>query len=163
MFALRNTLFLMICCLLLSSVQAKDIIPIVAVPVVPAVAVPVDAQVFWTKFRSYVLNEEQDKIVAITSFPFKTRGDLDDDPEKSYDKETFLKLYKLIFNQFDRRAQKTVKEVIKTTELLLPKNVHGDNKIRIENLVFRKQDDGQWMFTFAYVLEDDIKSLFNIK
>lgn len=149
-FVLRNTVFIMMCCFFLNPVQAKDVIPSVSF-------VPADALVFWTKFRASVLNDEPDKIVAVTKFPFKIRGDSDNDPERSYDKEAFLKLYQTIFNQLDRRAQKTVKEVMKEKELLLPKNLHGDQKIRIENLIFRKQEDGKWKFTFAYVLEDDIK------
>ncbi|MFK5969617.1 MAG: hypothetical protein QM487_05785 [Candidatus Marithrix sp.] len=147
--SLKNALFLLtICCIFLQSVHAAN-------------TVPKDAQIFWTGFRTAVLNDDQDKIVANTNFPFKTRGDLDSDPEREYNEVEFLKLYKTIFNQFDRRYQKTVKKVIEEKELLLPKNLHGSKKIRIENLVFRKQADDNWLFTFAYVSEDDVKKLFS--
>lgn len=147
--SLKNALFfLTICCIFLQSVHAAS-------------TVPKDAQTFWTGFRTAVLNDDQKKIVASTKFPFKTRGDLDSDPKREYNKAKFLKLYKTIFNQLDRRAKKTVKKVIEEKEILLPKNLHGSKKIRIENLVFRKQKNGNWLFTFAYVLEDDVKPLFS--
>ena len=147
--SLKNALFfLTICCIFLQSVHAAS-------------TVPKDAQTFWTGFRTAVLNDDQKKIIANTKFPFKTRGDLDSDPKREYNKAKFLKLYKTIFNQLDRRAKKTVKKVIEEKEILLPKNLHGSKKIRIENLIFRKQKNGNWLFTFAYVLEDDVKPLFS--
>ncbi|MBE9563318.1 MAG: hypothetical protein IMF12_10705 [Proteobacteria bacterium] len=151
---LKNYLFIMVVsCCLLTPAQAKGVVSEVA-------GVPEGAQIFWKEFRAAVLNDKQSDVVAITKFPFKTRGDLDSDPERSYDKEAFLKLFKTIFTQYDRRAQKIISEVMKERTALIPKNLHGDKMFRIENLVFREQDDGKWLFTFAYVLEGDVKSLF---
>ncbi|MDM8564214.1 hypothetical protein QUF74_01015 [Candidatus Halobeggiatoa sp. HSG11] len=160
---LRNSLFLMVMCsfLFMTPVQAAGTVSAVG-------GVPEGAQIFWKEFRAAVLDILSDKgklnkdatVIAMTKFPFKTRGDLDSDPERSYDKEAFLKLFKTIFNQYDRRAQKIISEVMKERPSLIAKNVHGSKMFRIENLVFKEQDDGKWLFTFAYVLEDDVKSLF---
>ncbi|EDN65731.1 secreted protein [Beggiatoa sp. PS] len=73
-FVLINTLFLLISCVIFLA------------PVQAGVSVPVDAQAFWKTFRTAVLADNRDKVVSITQFPFKTRGDLDDDPIRSYHK-----------------------------------------------------------------------------
>ena len=139
-FILTNLLFLFIgCFILLAPVQAD---------------VPADAQAFWAKFRTAILADNQDKVISITQFPFKTRGDLDDDPIRSHNKDDFLKIYNKIFNEDSHDATTTVKKIIEKKEKLIAKDFLLKNYIRIENLVFEKKK-GKWYFTFAYVMEDN--------
>lgn len=138
-FVLTNTLFLLIASFIF---------------LIPAQAeVSADAQAFWTKFRAAVLTGDKDKVLSITQFPFKTRGDLDDDPIRSHNKKSFLKNYDKIFSEHSYDASMTVKKVIEKKEKIIAKDFLHENSIRIENLIFEK-NKGQWYFTFAYVMEN---------
>jgi hypothetical protein len=47
---------------------------------------------FWMVFRQAVLAGDKDRVASMTRFPFETRGTMDDDPVKTHDRASFLRI-----------------------------------------------------------------------
>jgi hypothetical protein len=119
----------------------------------PAVA---QLQSFWSEFRSAVLSNDQHKIIQMTRFPFRTRGTLDTDPTKAYDRKAFA----AIFNQLlDEDAgtgpnPKPMRDLVRETPVVNVRML-GDcgHAAHIGSFEFRSID-GRWKFTHAWLNSD---------
>ena len=114
---------------------------------------------FWKSFRQAVLNADTTQIIALTKFPFETRGPLDSDPTIKYSKQKFPHVFKDFLNQWNGMDLEgtTELETIKKTTLISKEDI-ADEYTRVGNLVFNKTKDG-WRLVFAYLNNETIDAL----
>lgn len=48
---------------------------------------------FWSEFRQAALAGDKEKVASLTWLPFKTRGPLDSDPVRTYERAAFLAVF----------------------------------------------------------------------
>jgi hypothetical protein len=108
-------------------------------------------QQFWADFRMAALQNDVDRVIALTRFPFKTKGTLDSDPPKSYDMSAFRQLLpKLLAEDVGLSSEPvSMKRYIEQKTTVPEQGL----KIRVGQFVFEKSQ-GKWAFAMAYV-EDE--------
>lgn len=112
-------------------------------------------QAFWDQFRSAVLQNDEARIAALTSFPFTTRGPFDKDPTIKHTRAWFLKNLAGLLAQKHYRYDGpklqpfTMRELIEEKHTITEKDLNGGNRVWIEDFIFDKRR-GRWSFTFAY-------------
>ncbi|MBO9682939.1 MAG: hypothetical protein J7502_09775 [Flavisolibacter sp.] len=114
---------------------------------------------FWKIFRNSVLSSDTSQIVAMTEFPFQTRGPFDSDPTVEYNKRQFLTVFRAFLNQWNGMDLEgtTELESIKTTVTPDETDIVNDYA-RIGGLVFNKTKKG-WKLVFAYLNNETIDLL----
>lgn len=119
-----------------------------------------DIQEFWVEFRRAILNQDSSQVLAMTVFPFKARGPLDDDPVTYYDRSGFYKVFQSFLSQWDGLSLRSLTELdaIKATVAVDKEDVDG-NHARVGNLVFEKDALAGWRLTFAYLNGETLDSL----
>jgi hypothetical protein len=111
---------------------------------------------FWSEFRGAVLAGEQAKVVALTQFPFKTRGMMDSAAVVMHDTAAFQTLFPKMLEQDTglAREPEPMHRLIERTPTVTRKHLSSGGKTaRIGNFVFQHVDD-TWRFTMAYVEEE---------
>ena len=114
---------------------------------------------FWKSFRQAVLNADTTQIIALTKFPFDTRGPLDSDPTIKFSKQKFLHVFQAFLNQWNGMDLEgtTELETIKKITIISKEDI-ADEYTRVGNLVFNKTKDG-WRLVFAYLNNETIDAL----
>jgi hypothetical protein len=112
---------------------------------------------FWKQFRTSVLNFDTTQIITMTQFPFRVRGNFDDDPIVKCNRKKFIPMFQAFLKQGSGLGETTELDEIKKTIIPNNKDVNG-GYARISDLVFEKNDKG-WNFTFAYLDYSIIDSL----
>jgi len=109
-------------------------------------------QAFWSDFRSAVLGGDRAKTLAMTAFPFKTRGPSDADPIISHDAASFSGLLDTLLTQDPglKPEPETMRAFIERTPTV-PTTTMGDGgqSARVGAFVFQ-WTSGRWKFTMAY-------------
>ena len=138
-------------------------------PVAPgAAAEPADAQdaaaraalaVFWTRFRTAALAGDPAAVAALARFPFRTRGEMDDDPTRTHDRAAFAALLPRLLAQDPGLAAEpeTVRDLIARTAVLPADALDADGRrARLGPLVFeRAAGEGGWRLAMAYLADGD--------
>jgi hypothetical protein len=119
-----------------------------------------DIQEFWVEFRRATLNQDFNQVAAMTVFPFRTRGPLDDDPVNEYGKSRFYKVFQSFLSQWNGSdlSGSTELDAIRATAAVDKKYVNG-NYARVGDLVFEKDAVTGWRLTFAYLNGETLDSL----
>jgi hypothetical protein len=113
----------------------------------------VDFLVFWTTFRKAVLDNDLDKVMSMTKFPFETRGEMDGDPIVKYQKKDFKKVFHAIlmhptYWKEDGDFISTLEGINRTSNSDLKDIWYGWT--RVIDLGFKKVNN-KWTLTFAYL------------
>jgi hypothetical protein len=111
--------------------------------------------VFWSKFRQAVIDNDTAKIKEYTVLPFKTRGPSDDDPIVEVNESSFIKTFKLFLdNRNGTPEQKThfeiVKGIVQIEKLRYGPYTLLNNWARVDDLEFKKIGN-QWKLYFAFI------------
>ena len=109
--------------------------------------------VFWAEFRQAVLTEDKEKLISMTLFPFKTRGQMDSDPVVKHNKASFFSIFGQLLNQDPGLSgtPDTMQNIIRRTERGAGNVVakHGKSA-RVGDFVFLKIKNC-WFFEMAFV------------
>lgn len=111
---------------------------------------PPDFLTFWSDFRRAVEGGDKARIVALTSFPFRIRGDLDSDPVRKVSKAEFSKTLDQILDSeimLSINISKTMRQYI-IAHVTPAANEANANNAHIGHFYFTKTK-GQWLFTMA--------------
>ena len=118
----------------------------------------VSFQDFWKEFRAAAIQEDKEKIIKLTHFPFNTRGLLDEDPTVKHDRSWFLKAYGDLFNADPgvNPIPSTMRAFLKENPEVPSGNLPTGDWARVGDFEF-KIINGQWLFVLAYLppLESD--------
>lgn len=109
-------------------------------------------QSFWQLFRAAVLSDQIDSIIAMTAFPFQSRGRDDRDPIIRHGKREFVRLLPrlLASDPGDPRVQPDQMRLLIQRKVTVDgQDFAGPSRMRIGNFVFEKTN-GKWRFVFAY-------------
>ena len=109
-------------------------------------------QKFWSGFRQAALAGDKDKVASFAAFPFKTRGILDSDPVKAYDRASFTRIFDQLLDQDPglSREPGTMRRLIERTTTVTDKMLGtGGQTARVGVFTFQRMD-GRWRFTMAY-------------
>ena len=113
-------------------------------------------QAFWDEFRTGVLQHDNDRIAALTMFPFRTRGPYDRDPVRKHNRAAFLKMFDQLLSQKHYRYNGpslepfTMRQLIAEKTTITAKDFNGGNqRVWVEDFVFEKIR-GRWFLAFAY-------------
>ncbi|GFO69524.1 hypothetical protein GMLC_31030 [Geomonas limicola] len=126
------------------------VVLLIAVPVVAVM----DGDIFYSKFRSAVLQSQIKTVVAVARFPFEVRGT--DDNVRHYDESGFRKIFGELLAQKELVLTKgqvvelTMYEVLKEKENLAAHDYLNKDFIRVGDFEFQLLD-GKWRFTGAYL------------
>ena len=110
---------------------------------------------FWSDFRQAALAGNREKVASMTGFPFRTRGPLDSDPVKTYDRASFLGILDKLLEQDSGlgRQPETMRRFIERTATVTDKMLgDGGATARVGAFSFQRMG-GLWRFTSAYVDE----------
>ena len=109
---------------------------------------------FWAAFRQAILAGDKNKIVAVTRFPFETRGPSDDDPVRKHERAAFRTLVDaLLAGESGSASGGTTRQLIERTTTLTERNVEpGAKEARVGRFYFENVA-GRWWFTRAYTDE----------
>ena len=113
---------------------------------------PADFKVYWSQFRKAVHENEKEAVASLTNFPFKTRGEMDDDPVLTHDRKAFLAMIEEMLAEDSGSAKNpaTMRELIEKTTSI-PERAWGDGgrTVRIGNFIFENINK-KWLFSYAY-------------
>lgn len=121
-----------------------------------AAANAVDFQRFWERFRQAVMNNDAAAIEAMVAFPFRIKGELDDDPVKTIDKPAFSRFFRASLREraYMRHFNGSTLDFLRANPVFPKIELDGDGAQRIGNLLFQQRSDG-WRLTMIYRSEDD--------
>lgn len=118
-----------------------------------------DFQEFWTQFRGAALSGKSERCLALTAFPFKTRGPTDADPVRTHSQAEFPGLLAALLAQDSGLAAEplSMREYIAHHPMIQKKLVRADGlSARVGTFVFEKRA-GEWRFVQSYTEEVDPK------
>lgn len=110
---------------------------------------------FWSDFRQATLAGDKGKVASLASFPFKTRGPLDSDPVKTYERAEFLTIFEKLLAQDPglSREPETMRHFIERTAIVEERMLgNGGRAAKVGAFTFERLG-GRWRFTQAYVEE----------
>lgn len=128
-----------------------------------AIAAAVEAEstfvAFWAEFRRAALAGDTARVVALTRFPFRTRGPMDDDPVRRHARPAFPRLFfgrLLAADPGLRPTPDTMRDLLARTERPRGDAVDpGRRDARVGDFVFARAGRGApWRFTMAYTPDD---------
>ena len=110
-------------------------------------------QHFWTEFRRAALAGDVARVAALTSFPLRTRGPMDDDPEVTHDRVAFAALFRRLMAQDPglAAAPETMRALLDRTHALGPRELSPE-QARVGAFEFARTPVG-WRLVFAYTEE----------
>lgn len=105
---------------------------------------------FWKEFRLPALNNNMPRILEMTRFPFKVKGDLDMDGSKHLNKIEFEKQFNSLMKQDVREnlTPESMRQYIKKNKSISPKIDDGQTNVALFSFELVK---GKWYFVSAYV------------
>jgi hypothetical protein len=110
---------------------------------------------FWQTLRQAIINNDTNKIIASTAFPFETRGPQDSDPIINYERKNFIRM----FTAFLKQPGYLETELDDIKKTLQPDTTYINNTwARVGDLEFNNRN-GQWKLTFAYLMPGTINEL----
>lgn len=122
-------------------------------------AVVKDFQGFWNEFRQAIKANDIEKAASMTRFPFKVNGVDDSVPVKTYNRETFPKVWGKLLQQIEstpdskgNSSHETMKQLIERKETVSIKDIGTESFVRVGDFEFEKAK-GKWVFTRAYLDE----------
>jgi hypothetical protein len=120
-------------------------------PVSAAVAAGVEFQPFWAGFRKAVLAHDVAAIEAMTRFPLKAKGELDDDPAKPISKAGFPPVLAAILkgDANVRGFQGTTQDFVQSHPTFPVDKLDGGGHQRVGDLVFQRGAGG-WALAMVY-------------
>lgn len=107
---------------------------------------------FWSEFRTASLNNDIDRVVGMTRFPFSVKGDLDMDGSAVLDKVKFKKRFQSFMDQDTREDLKpeSMRDYIKKSDSISPRIDDGQTSVALFSF---ELIDGKWYFVRVYVEE----------
>lgn len=107
---------------------------------------------FWKEFRTATLNNDIDRVVELTRFPFSVKGDLEMDGSSVLDKPKFKKRFKSFMEQDIREnlTPESMRAYIKKNEFISPRIDDGQTSVALFSF---ELIDGKWYFVRVYVEE----------
>ena len=133
--------------------------PLVARATVDTLLPVDDFFTFWKDFRNAVIDSDSIKIISMTTFPFQTRGPLDDDRIVKYDNGKFIHVFNAFLNQWNGQGLNDTTELDDIKKVVTPnKNDIQKDIARVGDLVFNKNAKG-WKLVLAYLNNETIDSL----
>lgn len=166
--ALVTALFLFACTNPVAPAPAPPIAPPAPPPpVVPVVTTSPEEAAFlktWSVYRAAVADNNVEKLSKVATFPFKTRGPMDDDPEVTYNSEEFLVVAKHYLKQdagFGDGASEATYVVKFAADALPDKTTVQDLQsgvVRIGESEFELVS-GEWSWTFCYLNDETIEAI----
>lgn len=111
---------------------------------------PQSFSIFWKEFRQPLLNNDMPRILEMTKFPFKVKGDLDMDGSKFLNKNEFKKQFNSFMEQDIREdlTPESMRQYIKKNKSIFPKIDDGQTNIALFSF---ELIDGKWCFVSAYI------------
>ena len=105
---------------------------------------------FWKEFRLPLLNNDIPRILEMTRFPFKVKGDLDMDGSKSLNKIEFKKRFNSLMEQDIREnlTPESMRQYIKKNKLISPKVDDGQTSVALFSF---ELVNAKWYFVGAYI------------
>jgi len=105
---------------------------------------------FWKEFRNASLNNDIDRIVKMTKFPFSVKADLDMGGMTTLDKMKFRKQFNSFMEQDVRENLKseTMRHYIKKIKVISPKINDGQTSVALFSF---ELINGKWYFVRVYV------------
>ena len=105
---------------------------------------------FWKEFRQPSLNNDIPRILEMTKFPFKVKGDLDMDGSKSLNKIEFEKRFNSFMEQDIREGltPESMRQYIKKNKVISPKIYDGQTSVALFSF---ELINGKWYFVNAYI------------
>ncbi|WP_168879280.1 hypothetical protein [Rhizobium sp. P28RR-XV] len=112
-------------------------------------------QSFWAHFRQAVMNDDIAAIEALTVFPLKTKGQLDDDPVKAIGKRAFAPLLRSRLKEDAnmRGFSGNTLDFLRANPVFPRIDVDGSGDQNVGSLVFRRQTNG-WKLSMIYRADD---------
>lgn len=112
-----------------------------------------DFGAFWADFRQAVVRRDRGSIVAMTRFPFRTRGEMDESPEKACDRAGFERILDSLLSQDAglSREPEPMSDYVRRLERAPAGAVQGD-LARVGPFEFQRID-GRWLWVKSYVSE----------
>jgi hypothetical protein len=113
---------------------------------------------FWSEFRQAVLDNDRDKIVSMTNFPFEVRGPEDSDPVKRYENKDFPAIFgqlvaqQVFFPSAGRIVSKSMQQLIDEKKEITQGDFMAPDLIQFNQFEFERIN-GRWLFTRAYLEE----------
>jgi hypothetical protein len=126
-----------------------------APPPVQEAALPEEFLTFWTNFRGAVLSGDQGAVAALVKFPFETRGQLDDAPVLTHDRDAFPGVLEKLLSQDPGLTPEpsTMRQLIEANETAPAGALDaGGQSARVGVFVF-VLEDGHWRLTRGYLDE----------
>ncbi|MBU0699826.1 hypothetical protein KKE26_00780 [bacterium] len=146
MFKTMLSITLALCCVACSSTQKNS-----------------DIDQYWSTFRQAVLDNNRNKVICMTRFPFEVRGPDDSDPVKHYSRKEFLVIYGRLLAQSELLPSgekdvwkwKSMRRLIIENNKIPPEDRLSPDFIRFyqfHQFEFQRIK-GRWFFTRAYLEE----------
>jgi len=110
-----------------------------------------DFGAFWVDFRAAVVRRDRGSIAAMARFPFRTRGELDESPEKECDRAGFDRILDSLLSQDVglSREPESMRDYIGRLERAPAGAAQGD-AARVGQFEFRRIE-GRWLWVKSYV------------
>lgn len=107
---------------------------------------------FWKEFRTASLNNDINRVIELTKFPFSVKGDLDMGGSTVVDKGKFKKQFKSFMEQDTREDLKpeSMREYIKKSKSISPRIDDGQTSVALFSF---ELIGGKWYFIRVYVEE----------
>ena len=122
---------------------------------------------FWIIFRKAIIENDQEKILKNTNFPFETRGTFDSDPIVRYDKTKFFIVLKIFLERWGGNSIEVYENQLDILKRISDVQIHSkeqkdyviqDNYARVGDFEFRKIKE-KWFFAFAYLDDESIEEI----
>lgn len=114
------------------------------------------AAAFWRDFRDAALANDIARVMRLTTFPFPTTGELDDDPVVKHDRRAFPALFTRLLGQRERPspgASLTMRELIRQTPVLREANFNGEDEHFHVGAFYFGKEGGRWRLLEAYLAD----------
>lgn len=112
-------------------------------------------QIFWTEFRTAVIQNDYKSLEKFTKFPLEIRGPDDSTPTEYLKKDDFEDVFNRVMQQKtyvplddDSLVETSMREIVDNTRLIA--DAKDVEEYQIEQLVF-EYVSGQWFLTRVYL------------
>ena len=115
-----------------------------------------EAAAFWRDFRGAALSDDIARVMQLTSFPFSTAGELDDDPVAKHGRAAFPALFIRLLRQRERPGPGisiTMRELIRQTPVLGARHFNGVEEHFHVGAFYFGREGGRWRLLEAYLAE----------
>ena len=115
---------------------------------------------FWHDFREAIRRKDSAVIIQLTRFPFRTRGEPDNDPVVAYAEADFPRVLEVYLQQREYTSiveEQSQFELISNTHYTLAAP-DTTNWVRVGDLQFEKTN-GKWQLVFAFLNRESREKL----